>query len=419
MKLIERLFGKKETVSPQITFDELSGWLDRELKELSYEIGKSTASVYSEIEDALEEIKKSTDLLQDAKPEGKFHLKMIKVATSNRDNMVKQVRMLADNIRIPGSSDVKTIIAFHENAMQTLTVCLENMMKSYQYTKLVFLEDSKQLITDVNVLGRLLNQLISPINENRKNLQAIENAASAEKALRKMYSDIEIDKKTIKENDENLILLKSEIEEAQNALTRLKESEQWELYLNYTNELAELENKARKTESEIEGLVLPLNKALIRLRQLSESGRHTLAPDMKEGLHLCLLDPKCVSPGFFAEFQKIAEGDALNLAQDKKDKMLEQIRIVESSFELRKKEYQALIQDIEKKKGEKSKLKVAEEENVLNDRIDDLKDKLELSEKEVELTKKHLAALEDGIEQKKGELQQDVSIIDSRVKVLF
>ncbi|MCZ7358225.1 MAG: hypothetical protein O8C66_14970 [Candidatus Methanoperedens sp.] len=419
MNWIERLFGKKEYTSTEEKFDELPLWLEAQSRKISQEVEKDAASVFSDIEAALRKIKKSTDLLEQAELEGRFHLKLVKIAATNRDNMIKQIRMLIENIAVPDAADIKTILAFHENAMQTLTVCLENIMKSYQYTKMVFPEESKDVIADVNALGRLLNQLIEPINEKKKTIDAFDNASNAIRTIRNLIKDIEKEKRKINESDEKFSILKKDMDEAQKDLAGLKESEQWEQYLNHRNELMELETKAEKIESEIKVQVLPLNKALGRLKQLSDSGRYTLAPEVKEGLHSCLLDPKCVNPGFLAEFKKIVESDALSLASDKRDKMLEQIKVVEASFDPYKKKYQALVKDIEAKKSEISRLNIAEEEKNFNERIAILRDKITFEEKELELSKKHLVSFEHNLDSKKLELQQIISTIDSRMKIAF
>ncbi|VVB84180.1 Uncharacterised protein [uncultured archaeon] len=418
MKWIERLFGKKEPFSPEIGFDELAGWLESRSKEISGEVERHVAPIYSDIEDALREIKKSAAGLEEAQPEGRYHLKMVKVAATNRDNMVKQVRLLTDNITVPKATDIKTIIAFHENAMQTLNVCLENMMKSYQYAKMVFLEDSKEVIADVNALGRLLNQLVEPLKDRKKLLDAAENALKTIQSIKEMRSAIELESTSIKEKEEKAAALKKEIEEGQGALVLLKESEQWKQYQRSMDELAALLDNAKKTESEINNIVLPLNKALNRLKQLSESGRYTLAPDVKEGLNLCLSDSKSCSPGFFVEFEKvIVESDVLKL--EKLDKMLEQVRLAQSSFGSYKEQYQALMADIEKKKDEIAKLGIVAEEKSLDSRISELQEKLASAEKELEMAKNRLASLERDVEDKKSELQQMVSSIDNRVRVLF
>ncbi len=419
MKLIERLFGKKEQTSPEIGFDELTGWLTARSGDLSEGMDSRSASIFLEIEKALKKIKKSAALLEGTVPEGRFHLKLVKIATSNRDNMVKQVKMLVENIKTPKTADTRSIIEFHENAIQTLTVCLENMLKSYQYAKLVYIEESKQLISEVNALGRLLNQLIEPINENKNAFDAMDKVSYTVQNIQKILSDIQVEKRVITEMDEKIRVLKKEIEETQINLLQLKESEQWRQYQDGMEDLAKLENEASKIESEINGLVLPLNKALNRLKQLSDSGRHTLAPDVREGLHLCLSDPKCVDPGFFVEFKKIMESDALALASDKKDKMLEQARLAQSSFEGRKKQYQTVRLDIEIKKRELAKLNITQEEKTLNDRMEAHKDRFSKAEKELETSRKRLSALENNLELKKQELQQAVNSIDSKMKITF
>ena len=418
MNWIGRLFGKKEESPSQITFDELPEWLAAKSRKISDGIGEQASSLYSDIDEALREIKESTALLEEAEPEGRFHLKMVKLATSNRDNMARQVRMLLENITTPKASDVGSIMAFHENAVQTLTVCLENMMKSYQYTKLVFLEDSKKVIADVNTLGRLLNRLIEPINNQKKVLDALENAKGLIQNIKNTTSDIKSKEKVIKENEDKIALLKKEIEEKQKALALLRDSEPWKQYTNYKDDLILLENNAVKIESEIRGIVSPLNKALSRLKQLSDSGRYTLKPESRESLNLCLSDPITVNPQFFVEFQNIVESGILNLAPEKTDRILEQTRFVASSLDSSKKEYQALALDIERKKDEISRPSVAHEDADLTKTIADSKEKLTALEKELESSKEHLASLKHDIELKRYELQQTVSVIDSRIRIL-
>ncbi|MGB8216404.1 MAG: hypothetical protein WCE94_03790 [Candidatus Methanoperedens sp.] len=417
MKLIERLFGKKQTTSSGIPFDELPEWLESRSRKISEEMGKDASSLYSEIGKALSAIKESTTALEEATPEGRFHLKMVKVASSNRDNMSKQVRMLLDNINIPKATDTATIMTFHENAIQTLTVCLENMMKSYQYTKLVYFEESKELIAKVNALGRLLNQLIEPIDNKRHVLDALNIARNTIQNIKNITLDIGFNEKAVKENEEKISILKKELQEQEKALALLKESEAWKEHIKSREELISLETDAGKKEAEIRGLILPLNKALSRLKQLSDSGRYTLAPEIKEGLNSCLSGEVDINPEFFTEFQKIVESGVLNLTTDKTDKILEQIKHVLVSLDSSKTEYQALTQDIEKQKEKISGLKAADEEAKLEKRIADLKDKITALEKELELSRTRVESLKRDIESKKQELQQSVSVIDSRMKI--
>lgn len=417
MKWIEKLIGKKEESLPEIKFEELEAWLDSKSRELSGP-GQPEA-LFSKINDALRRVEKSATLLEEAIPEGRYHLKMVKIATSNRDNMVKQVRTLVENIRTQERSDARAMTEFHQNAMQSLNVCRENMLRSYQYTKLVFLEESKQVLSDVNSLGRLFNELIEPVEKQKQRFDALENAEKAIQVMKKSYFDIETEKRAIKENDEKAARLKKEIDETSQNNELIRSCEQWKQYQNYMDELARLENTAAQVESEITALISPLGKALNRLRQLSDSGRYTLAPDMKEGLRLCVSDPRSVDPEFFAEFEKIVKSDTLSLAQDKRNKILEQLRIIESSFQPARTGYRSLVQDIEKKKSEISNISIAKEQENLCNRIEVLKDRLAEAEKALEISKKHLVYLEQNVELKKNDLIQSVSAVDSSIRIDF
>lgn len=418
MNWINRLFGKKEVSSPRITFEELPAWLEARSQKISEEMSGEASALYSDIDEALREIRESTASLEEAEPEGRFHLKMVKVAASNRDNMARQVRMLLENITIPQAADVKSIMAFHENAVQTLTVCLENMMKSYHYTKLVFIEESKLVIADVNALGRLLNRLIEPVNSQKNVLDAIENARGALKNIKNTGSDIELREKTITGYEEKIALLKKEIEEKHKALDLLKGSESWKQYTVYKDELVLLENNAGKKDAELKGIISPLNKALGRLKQLSDSGRYTLKPEVKEWLGLCLSCPLKVPPDFFVELETIVKSEVLNLPPDKTEKTIGLIRNAASSLEISKNEYLALTLDIERKKDEISKMKIDREETNLAKELSALQEKLEALGKELEASNNLLSVLKNNIELKKQELQQSVAVIDSRIKII-
>jgi len=67
---IEKLFGKKVQDPIEISFEELPDWLASKRERLSE--GRHAESVYSDIEEALDEISKSASELEKAEPEGRF-----------------------------------------------------------------------------------------------------------------------------------------------------------------------------------------------------------------------------------------------------------------------------------------------------------------------------------------------------------
>ena len=419
MNFIDRLFGKKEETQHEIAFEELPIWLDSQSGKIFKSFGKHASNVFSRIEKALVEIEKSTNELEKAEPIGKFHLRMVKITTSNRDNMVKQVRMLIENISIPESTDIKTIKTFHENTMHNLLVCLDNMMKSHQYAKTVYPEASKEVIAEVNALRRLLDELIEPLNDRKYTIEAFENADNIVQEIKQTQSGIGKKEKSIIAQEENILLLKNDLVKLQESLNLLRESELWNEYGKAKDELGSLRKKVTATESKINALVLPLSAGLNRLKQLSESGRYTLNPETKQELHTCFSDQKTVNPEFFVGFKNIIDSDALNLSPDKKNKMLEQVNQVISSLGKLQENYRIAVQDVEKKEKELSGFDIHHEEKRMTDEKSALQDKTEISGKELETAKHQLISLKDDIEFKKQELQQVISFIDTNLRVSF
>jgi hypothetical protein len=383
VKWVEKLFGKKAQDPIEIRFEELLAWLASSSDRLSQ--GRHAESLYSDIQDALHGIRKSALELEKAEPEGRFHLKMVKIASSNRDNMVKQVRLLMNNINIPKTTDIKTVLEFHENAIQTLAMCLENMMKSYQYTKMVFFEDSKKVIAEVNELGRLLNQLVEPLNDKKKVLDAFDNAEKKILNINNLNHRIDDEKKTIKELNEKIDSLKKKLELNRDNLARLADSEQWKQYLNSKN----------------------------------DAGKYDLPPAIKKELHLCLTDPKSVCPEFFVDVQNIIQKDTVAFNPEKRDRILEQIKYSVSKIGDFIKEYQTIASNINAKKDEIAGMNIVQEAVNLRGRISSLQDNLAFEEKELEISKKLLKSLEDGVTLEKNELQQTVFAIDNRKRIIF
>ena len=417
MSWIEKIFGKKVPDPIEIRFDELPKWLSSSRDRLSH--GKHAESVYSDIRDALVAIEKSASELEKTEPEGRFHLKMVKIAISNRDNMVKQVRLLLTNINIPKTTDIKTVIEFHENGIQTLTMCLENMMKSYQYTKMVFFQDSKNVIAKVNELGRLLNQLVEPIGGNKNVLVAFDNAERSVLNITGIVSRIEDQKKIILELEKKVEYIKKNIELDSENLVRISGSEEWKLYINSKNELVDLENIAIDAESDINNLLVPLNKPLQRLKQLNDAKKYELSPAFKKELQSFLSDPKSTSSEFLIEVQNIILKDTIAFNPEKREKILEQINYSVSKIGDFMKEYQTITSRISAKKDEIAKMNIAIGESDTSERISMLQEDLASVEKELELSKKLLVSLEESIDLEKNKLQQTLYSIDNRKVVKY
>ena len=419
MNLIHKLFGKRQDLRSEIDFETLQPWLEGIDGKMQTDVCAHVPSVYSDIENLLSEMDESIELLKEAKAEGTFHLKLLKVANSSRDNMIKQVIILKENIVIPETMDIQTVLSYHEKAMFGLNVCLENMLKSHQYVKRVFIEESKPIIADVTALRRLLDSLVKPIASKKNMIDAVEVSKNAIQAINDATSSIEIERNLAAQRKGDIVSVKGKILDTQNALSLLRNSDAWRQYLDSKDELDRLEEDTKKSVADIKSLVAPINSVLNRLKNLNDAGKYTLNFEVAQGLNTCLTNPKRSSVEFFEAIRKIIESGILDLKPERHDKMLKHIGVIISSVDAYKKQYNELTSEIKIKKDEISTIGIHREEKDLIRELESLQNTLNVSEQELALSEKQILALENNVELNKRELEQSVSVIDNRVKILY
>jgi predicted nucleic acid-binding Zn-ribbon protein len=83
------------------------------------------------------------------------------------------------------------------------------------------------------------------------------------------------------------------------------------------------------------------------------------------------------------------------------------------------KEYQTIASNINAKKDEIAGMNIVQEAANLRGRISSLQDNMAFAEKELEILKKLLKSLEDGVTLEKNELQQTVFAIDNRKRIII
>ncbi len=421
LKWIKKLLGKKESspaevVSTELGFEELPSWLEARFRKVSSEIEVEAPGIFRDIDASLADIRESNDRLAEAQVVGDFDVRAVKRAKSNRENMMKQVGILLDKVRVPEAFDVRTLGEFQGMAMQSLDGCVEHMSRSFRYTRVVFPRESKEVTDSLARLGQVLKTLQGLLAGQKKELEAIEAAFANIKKIKDLSASVESEGQGIELKKEKIQALESEITGVGRALEEFRQGETWQSYQNLQKEVSAAEGRVKKTESGLTSLVFPLSNNLSRLKKLHETGRYTLKPEVKQQVEICLADPKAADPAFFRELQKILEDNALDLKSPKKEKALAQAKTAESGLEAKKKEYLEAVQVLEEKKTELSGLdtgKLAE----LEHKETELQNRTRLLKEEVENSEKKLAILKEELESRKEELEKNVAVVDSSVKL--
>ena len=191
MKWIKKFFGKKEYSSEkidfrEIDFEDLPAWLDDSYQKISSRIGKEASILLKRLEVLLSELKESNSMLAEAKVKGDFDVRAVKLAKSNRENVTKQISTLIYKINLVENTDFRALKEFYETAVKNLDICLENIDRSFKYTKGVFPQESKVVNESLSSLVRVFKDLREIILENIKETEAIESAYLDMKEIQKL-----------------------------------------------------------------------------------------------------------------------------------------------------------------------------------------------------------------------------------------
>lgn len=423
LKWIKKLFGKKEDSSVEtglreINFEDLPAWLDTRSQKISSRVEEDVSDLLRELEASLLALKESNSRLAEAKVEGDFDIRAVKRAKSNRENVIKQVKMLIDKIRVKENRDFKALENFYGAATQSLDTCLENMNQSFRYTRGVFSEESKEVSESLASLGKVFNEFGEVILASKKEMDSVEAARSDTNKIQELSASIAAEELEFESRNQRIQALKAETFEASQVLENFRKGAAWQSLQNLQSEFTAAREKLRKAETGLSSLVLPLSGHLSRIKKLHESGRYTLKPEVKKQLDICLEAPLHVNPSFFPELQKIFEDNALDMQTQKKEKALLQVKAALSNFPERKKEYLEALQESEAKKDElegSDTRKLVE----LEHREAELMSRTSSLEEDIEESEKKLTALREDLEHRREKLLASISLIDSGVHVNF
>lgn len=326
LKWFDKIFSREDKAEMPIPFSSIDAWLEEKTRAW-FDLRTQARGLHREIEETLDKLEKSVSELEEAEPEGRLPMRLVKAGCDNRDKLVKQLRALLGKTRIPDNTDYETILGFHRNTSQNIRSFLENTRKSQQYSKALFLGETKQVISGIRSLSSLLEKLVEPIREREEEIGALAQAKDKIKRIRDISARLENEKKIEDELKIRLFSREKALRDSENRLRELKEGEEWGRWKLEEEELQALKIELVRLEGDITSLFSPLNKALDRLRKQCDSGRYTLKPEFREVLNQLLIEPVRAGEvgAFLEELKKLVEGDILKLTPGKQDKTLEQI----------------------------------------------------------------------------------------------
>ena len=428
MKLIKKIFGKKEEVLPltSLKFDELLVWIETESEKTFSKLQPSIRQKYEEIEAVLESLSSSKEQLHDAMPVEGAYKRIEKAGASNRDNVIKNLNIILDKTNIPDNATPTGASEFYLDAKSTFKTCIENTIRSQQYVKVLYPEEYQLVMGELTHLDTLLDELIAPVNEIKDILNAYDRLPEEIETIKQARQQITEKENEILGLEKKYDSLKHGLQTAESKLAGLQNSKELIKAQELEKQAKALKDQLSSIDFNLKGLFTPLSKAILRMEKQDESGRHVLSPESRNIVKLLKEDPISVLGTdiipFLIDIRKRVEDETLGLKEQKKNKTLEQIDMLAGTDALLtlNEKRRLFSLELDRTLEELNRLTVYTEKTILEKQVSEYRSMVDSTEQDMELERKYLVRLKEETEKSMTELNSNLrNVFGDNIEVSF
>lgn len=423
MNILKRLFKSKEKADPtpvsyNMSVSEFRAWVDSSHSEIL----KKTESFYTGrfpvIESSLKALEKSNRRLINAPVVGTFDIRIVKRAKSNRENVMKQVEFLSEKLKTPQKRDIPSLSSFNSAARLSFQTCMENMGKSFYYTKAVFPYESADVADHLESVGQIIKNMNEEASAYLMELEKTQNAVESLKEYERMNDMVLKEEKNITSKKNHVLDLKYEKESISREIKSFEESDAGKAYKSLRNDIEKMKNEEKKALENLQALLRPLFGHLSSLTKLHESGRYTLSPDLKKQVDMCWENFECLDDDFFKRLKKIFEDEHLDIQLPKKEKARYYAEYAELYFPSRKQNVSNVRNALKQKQRDLLKTDVSIYESLFQKETDAL-NQIKSNEEEIESLIRKCESLIRQKKEAQTRLENAVLLLDKKIEIKF
>ncbi|ETA68261.1 hypothetical protein MettiDRAFT_1717 [Methanolobus tindarius DSM 2278] len=418
MKFIERLFGKKqekeESHSAVFEFRELAAIVTEESEKQTEELKPVVGERYRSIRASLSELEKLKEDLLSAEPIENVSKRGEKLGDSNRDNVVNNLNLIHDKLKVPEDTSPITASEFFKESKSLLKTVLDNTSRSLMYIKALYPREHQKINQGLAELEDSLDELYSAITQGIKRVESLEQIASEIENIKKIEEEMDNSAKKIQEMHSRYDASKEKVVKAESRLAELVNSEEFEKAKQLKSEIKTVELEITDIEAEAKRLFTPLSKALSRMEKQDNNEKCVLSPDNRAMLKSIKEEPanaieKNIDP-FLSELTNRIESGELGLKEQMCEKALKQIEVlsdrsvISSLVEHRKEhleEKDELLEELNSLSIYQEKEDIEKVMEKYNQTIKDVND-------DIDSESKHVFNLKEEIEIKKSDLLSNI-----------
>ncbi len=329
MGLLGKIFGAAKPQEVELSIEEVSDFVERNLSGKRPELETAIANVFSEIKHLLREVSTLLKELENQPLKGE-NIKLKKIVSTSRGQAISRIGSLIERLQPPATSDFAQVKQYCGEAGKLLHSEITHGGKSIAYTGIYLKEAMKNLGKSLNELSKAFSSLerkieeFSPLFLEQELRQQLSLVGGKNASVSSLEKEIEKAEQSLEKERVNSKKLLSE-------LAGFKESPEFKRLGSLHGEKASLLREKQEAKTELVSLISSIDRPLKRLSRAVASGRYILPQALASVLHkleqnplqLFKLDPKGESvKTLLLELKKAIESGVVELKDREREKRL-------------------------------------------------------------------------------------------------
>lgn len=274
MKWLSNLFlRKKEETQSRITPEDAERLLEEKTKPWQEELSSLLSDIYAGIKEKKAALAGSNTRLEKAQVLEEIHSRLLKAALTNRENITKQISAITSAIRTPDGTDYATALEFYGNSSRTIAECTQRSTVSYQYVKLVFEEESREVRQKAKELEEAFISLKKELDSRREFFDRASSAKEKILGIRKITGEKQEQEKKAEQAEEKREQMKKGLEETKKRLGLLLAGDEYTGFEKAKAGILAAEAELRANREKAASLISPVERVLKKYRKAAEDGK--------------------------------------------------------------------------------------------------------------------------------------------------
>ncbi len=280
MGWLEKIFGKEEDVakpeqSEQKVFDtnNLKEFLDAHYQTQMNPFFKTAKSKYDEIQNAVDDLRKSLGNLSAAEYTDTVDPRLLSVVVGRRKNFIQKMNDVAKQMKTPIKNEFDSILNYNNSSVFSLNYANATTVDDYTRVAELFRKEASSVISNFRKIETLLTEFGSMVKQKNNLVNSVASSNDRLLAITGDISKISEKKNLIEELRASIKNLDEDQSRISGEIADLEKSKEWKTNSEMLEQRDELQTKKSQISVETTQMISPLVKPVKKFKNLLDNSK--------------------------------------------------------------------------------------------------------------------------------------------------